>query len=111
MQTSISAMCMPLRHVCRSCLPLAALPNTANFFIQFCIARAIFINMVRLVWPHAGAMMGAIFRSLLRLGVPRSLHAAAIMHMPPSARATTNYNAILQVRACQRRRRQYRCRG
>ncbi|EFJ41164.1 hypothetical protein VOLCADRAFT_98840 [Volvox carteri f. nagariensis] len=78
-----------------------ALPSTANFFVQFCIARALFSNFTRLVWPHAGAMLTAIFRSVtpavLGLCRPKSLHAAALAHMPPSTRAISYYNAILQL--------------
>ncbi|GIL63887.1 hypothetical protein Vafri_17901 [Volvox africanus] len=74
-----------------------ALPTTANFFIQFCIARALFTNFVRLLWPHTSSMFMAILRALLRVGLPRSLHAAALAHMPPSTRAISYYNAILQV--------------
>ncbi|KAG2489468.1 hypothetical protein HYH03_012104 [Edaphochlamys debaryana] len=74
-----------------------SLPNTANFFIQFVIARGLFVNVLRLLWPHAGVMLGSLFRGLLRIGVPRSLHDAAVTHMVPSARAANFYNGILQV--------------
>ncbi|GLC40254.1 hypothetical protein PLESTM_001022900 [Pleodorina starrii] len=42
-------------------------------------------------------MLAALFRSLLALGRPASLHAAALTHMPPSSRAVSYYIAILQV--------------
>ncbi|KAG2489473.1 hypothetical protein HYH03_012109 [Edaphochlamys debaryana] len=74
-----------------------AVPTTANFFIQFVIARALMTNCMRLIWPHAGSMLGAIFRSLLRLLVPRSLHQAAVLHMIPTSRAAGWYNGIVQV--------------
>ncbi|KAG2489474.1 hypothetical protein HYH03_012110 [Edaphochlamys debaryana] len=74
-----------------------AVPTTANFFIQFVIARALMTNFVRLIWPHASSMLGAIFRSLLRLLVPRSLHQAAVLHMIPTSRAAGWYNGIVQV--------------
>ncbi|KAG2489475.1 hypothetical protein HYH03_012111 [Edaphochlamys debaryana] len=74
-----------------------ALPTTANFFIQFVIARALMTNCMRLLWPHTGTMLMSIFRSLLRLGVPRSLHQAAWVHMIPTSRAAGWYNGIVQV--------------
>ncbi|KAG2454279.1 hypothetical protein HYH02_001310 [Chlamydomonas schloesseri] len=74
-----------------------ALPNTANFFIQYVIARAVFNNTLRFIWPHAGQMLAAILRTLLRWDIPKNLVRAAFAHMVPSARAATFYNVILQM--------------
>ncbi len=77
----------------------AALPQTANFFIQFCTARAVFNNFLRLAWPHAGSMLTGLFRSLTCLCRPRSLRDATLIHMVPSGRIPSWYNGILQVGA------------
>eukprot|EP00198_Chlamydomonas_reinhardtii_P010247 XP_001699584.1 ERD4-related membrane protein [Chlamydomonas reinhardtii] len=74
-----------------------ALPSTANFFIQYVIARAVFNNTLRFIWPHAGQMLAAIIRTLLRADIPKNMVRAAFAHMVPSARAATFYNVILQI--------------
>ncbi|KAG2426751.1 hypothetical protein HXX76_012808 [Chlamydomonas incerta] len=74
-----------------------ALPNTANFFIQYVIARAVFNNTLRFIWPHAGQMMAAILRTVLRVDIPKNMIRAAYAHMVPSARSATFYNVILQI--------------
>lgn len=75
----------------------AALPQTANFFIQYCTARAVFNNFLRLAWPHAGSMLTGLFRSLTCLCRPRSVRDATLIHMVPSGRIPSWYNGILQV--------------
>lgn len=80
-----------------SSLSHIAIPTTSNFFIQYMLAKGLFSNMLRIAFPHVGSMLSAIFRALLRLGVPRSLHSAWIGYTPPGYRLSGWYNGVLQV--------------
>ncbi|KAG2433320.1 hypothetical protein HXX76_008386 [Chlamydomonas incerta] len=71
--------------------------NTANFFIQLVIARALFTNCLKIVFPHEGSMFTSIFRSCLCMCRPQTLRLSAFIHQPPSLRSSTLYNSMMSV--------------
>ncbi|KAG2449389.1 hypothetical protein HYH02_005539 [Chlamydomonas schloesseri] len=71
--------------------------NTANFFIQYVIARALFTNCLKIVFPHEGSMFTSLFRSCLCMCRPKNMRVSAFIHQPPSLRSATLYNSMMSV--------------
>lgn len=74
---------VPRRHAARITIIIG---DVRHVIVQLIMAKALYSNWLRIVWCNAGAMLGMIFRSLLCLGIPTSLHAATVTTMPPSCR-------------------------
>ena len=67
------------------------------------LAKGLYTNMLRVMWPHLGAMAGAAARSMMGAVLPRSLQDAYMTHVPPGYRFAGFYNGIMQVRTAPHR--------